>query len=293
MNFTPNFAGIINALKYIIDNGVALGGGGGGGSGGGATATKQDEQISLLNLLVPDVEEIRGRLPQVNGKVSVENSLAPITEITGLSADTISANLLPPTDVSSYAYASLQVFGTFNAVYAFQGSNNGVNWENINIESKGGVDVGYFDFAPRIITFPINTKYIKIYLSSYTSGNVQGHLILYKNSPASNQFSGVVRTTGTSLVSTAKPNTVVTPVQNQVISSTPTIIYSNANRKGLTIYNPLSFDVFLDYTTVSSTSYATKINPDKYFELPYGFVGDIQIACASGNTGTIFIRELL
>lgn len=80
MNFTPNFAGIISALKYIIENGISGSGGGNGGGGSSATATKQDEQTAKLTNLEADVEEIRGNfLSTTNlltgGIVNINNSI--------------------------------------------------------------------------------------------------------------------------------------------------------------------------------------------------------------------------
>lgn len=146
MNFTPNFAGIINALKYIIENGIAGSGGSGGSGGGGATSQKQEEQTQLIT----------------------------------------------------------------------------------------------------------------------------------------NLFS--------------KPTQVNTGIPNPLpISSTVSTIPANPSRKGLTIYNPLAFDIFVGFqATVSDTSYAVKLSQDyPYYETPYNYTGIVSVVCSTGNNGNISVRELI
>ncbi|MBW4598936.1 MAG: hypothetical protein KME29_04810 [Calothrix sp. FI2-JRJ7] len=95
-----------------------------------------------------------------------------------------------------------------------------------------------------------------------------------------------------------KPSTINTNIPNSFpVSSTASVIALNNDRKGLTISNPLAFDIFVGFqSTVSSTSYAVKIPPSDsygYWEAPYNYVGIISIATATGNSGNIFVRELI
>lgn len=92
------------------------------------------------------------------------------------------------------------------------------------------------------------------------------------------------------------PTTVNTAISNPFpISSTASIIASNSDRKGLTIYSPLNFDIFVGFqNSVSSTSYAVRLTPEfNYYELPYSYKGIVSIASASGNIGIILVRELI
>lgn len=78
------------------------------------------------------------------------------------------------------------------------------------------------------------------------------------------------------------------------VSSTASVIPLNPQRKGLTIYNPLSFDIFVGFrSTVSNTSYAVKIPQDFYWEAPYWYTGIISIASSGANAGNIQVRELV
>lgn len=78
------------------------------------------------------------------------------------------------------------------------------------------------------------------------------------------------------------------------VSSTGATIAANISRKGLTIYNPLSFEIFVGFqSTVSSSSYAVKLFADDYWEVPYKYTGIISIASAGTNTGNILVRELI
>lgn len=97
-------------------------------------------------------------------------------------------------------------------------------------------------------------------------------------------------------VNIIKPTTINTGVANPwTVSSTVSSVPANSNRKGLTIYNPLSFDVFVGVqNTVSSNSFLVKLTQDfNYYEFPYNYVGDVFIVCASGNTGNVYVREFI
>lgn len=82
-DYTPNFAGVIDALKTIIQVGIA--GGGGGGNAGSASAENQQTEITRLT-------EVRDRFPinLVSDRLKVD---LPITAATDASLQQIITNL--------------------------------------------------------------------------------------------------------------------------------------------------------------------------------------------------------
>ncbi|HIK04597.1 MAG TPA: hypothetical protein IGS40_07780 [Trichormus sp. M33_DOE_039] len=84
-----------------------------------------------------------------------------------------------------------------------------------------------------------------------------------------------------------------TELTNSLSTTASNPIAANSNRKGLTIWNTLSVDVFVDATdTVSSSNYQFKLGANSYYEMPVPiYTGALWIATASGS-GSIEIREL-
>lgn len=127
------------------------------------------------------------------------------------------------------------------------------------------------------------------------------------NFPATQAVSGTVAISNSSFeiandignpipVSTISSTTINTGISNPFsVSSAVSNIAANSNRKGLTIYSPLAFDIFIGVqNTVSSSSYLVKLTQDfNYYEFPYGYTGGVSIVCASGNTGNIHVREFI
>jgi len=78
------------------------------------------------------------------------------------------------------------------------------------------------------------------------------------------------------------------------LSTTATqILAANSNRKGLTVYNPLSSTVYLDGTNaVSTSSYLIPLPPNYYYEFPYNYQGALWGILASG-AGSVQVREFI
>lgn len=266
MNFTPNFAGIINALKHIIENGIA-GSSGGGGSGSDASAANQ---ITQTNELIA----IKNRLP-ANGALSEGNDIDSTSIPTGgsgargwLSAiwklindkipNTIS-NLIPVLaenpapleivgsasanntdifsgDVSQYRFASIQVGGTFVATVSFQVSNDGNNWvANTMYNVSASTSFSGGATSPAIFAGVVSGKFFRVRITAYTSGIVSLNLLLYKNPPNNTSSAGLVATTGTTTVS-GNVTSVGTVIHDAVLSGSvaPTIIGASARTANYT-----------------------------------------------------------
>ena len=93
---------------------------------------------------------------------------------------------------------------------------------------------------------------------------------------------------------TTKETRSATPAQSSVAGSATnvTLLASNANRLGATIYNDSTAVLYLKLgATASTTSFTQKMQPDGYYEVPFGYTGIIDGLWASA-TGNARITEL-
>lgn len=78
---------------------------------------------------------------------------------------------------------------------------------------------------------------------------------------------------------------------NDTASST-TLLASNANRIGASIYNDSTVILYLKLgATASTTSFTTKLRPEDYYEVPFGYTGIIDGIWASDASGAARIVE--
>ena len=86
----------------------------------------------------------------------------------------------------------------------------------------------------------------------------------------------------------------ITPSTAQIASSASniTLASSNTSRLGLSIFNDSTQSLYVKLgTTASSTSYTVQIAAGGYYELPYGYIGNIDGIWASAN-GNAYVTEL-
>lgn len=91
-----------------------------------------------------------------------------------------------------------------------------------------------------------------------------------------------------------KEKRAATPTQTSVAASASsvTVIASNANRLGATVYNDSTVDLYLKLgATASTTSFTVKMAAASYYEVPFGYTGIIDGIWASA-TGNARITEL-
>lgn len=76
------------------------------------------------------------------------------------------------------------------------------------------------------------------------------------------------------------------------VASATTLRASNANRLGLTIYNDSTAILYVKLGTgVTTSSFSVKLHPDDYYEVPFGYTGDVEGIWASA-TGSARVSEL-
>ena len=114
-------------------------------------------------------------------------------EQASLSAGVLNADLVPSTDVSAYKWLSIHITGTYSGTLSFQGSNDGVNFVAIPLLSHNQTN-GTFATSTTstgiVYHGPVFFKYVRIRMTSYTSGTATGTLELY-TSPTAAQSLGV------------------------------------------------------------------------------------------------------
>lgn len=92
---------------------------------------------------------------------------------------------------------------------------------------------------------------------------------------------------------TITPVTSSTATASTVAASTTsvTILASNSSRKGATIQNNGTGTLYLEMgPTATTTSYLAPVYPGGYFELPFGYIGQIS-GIWSSTGGSAFVRE--
>ncbi len=94
-------------------------------------------------------------------------------------------------------------------------------------------------------------------------------------------------------VTTSFPTTNTTATASTSASSitTVTLVPANSIRKGLTIWNNSTANLYLDFGINPTTSnYAVKVTPGGYYELPFFYVGAVNGVWDSAN-GSAMIRD--
>jgi hypothetical protein len=70
------------------------------------------------------------------------------------------------------------------------------------------------------------------------------------------------------------------------------LVSSNPARKGITIWNNSTANLYIDFgANPSTSSFAVKISADGYYELPYSYTGSIGAIWDAAN-GSALVREL-
>jgi hypothetical protein len=89
---------------------------------------------------------------------------------------TINNDILSSFDVERYKFVSLQLSGTWVGTVSFQGSNdNGTFYPVATSDPSGGLTTGDTSTTTnRIVKIPTTFKYLRVRVTAYSSGTVQG-----------------------------------------------------------------------------------------------------------------------
>lgn len=125
---------------------------------------------------------LRGSGP--TGTLAISGSF---TEQASLTAAALNAFLVPATDVSGYKWASLHVTGTYSGTLTFQASNDNVNWSVVTGRRSDTLMTSSTTTGTnQIWSIPLAARYLRVQMTSYSSGTATGTLELYTQSPAYN-----------------------------------------------------------------------------------------------------------
>jgi len=112
------------------------------------------------------------------------------TEQASLTAGSLNADLVASTDVSAYKWVSIHVIGTYSGTLTFQASNDNSNWINIllyRIDSANSLNASATTTLTNVIfAGQVQYRYLRIRMTSYTSGTAQGTLELYTQATSFN-----------------------------------------------------------------------------------------------------------
>lgn len=135
-------------------------------------------------------ELVGGLNPSGNGqaiKVDANGNLLTstkggFTELAGLSAAALNADLVPATDVAGYRWASLHVNSSaFSGTLTIQGSNDNSSWVTVNAgQVFNSIGITTTVNSPNsIVAIPLSFRYLRVRMTSYSSGTAQAVLELY------------------------------------------------------------------------------------------------------------------
>lgn len=113
--------------------------------------------------------------------------------------------------------------------------------------------------------------------------------------PVSGTFWQATQPVSLAATVTTKETRSGTPTQTSVndTASSTTLIASNANRLGATVFNDSTVVLYLKLgATASTTSFSIKLDPSDYYEIPFGYTGVVDGIWASDASGAARITEL-
>jgi hypothetical protein len=83
-----------------------------------------------------------------------------------------------------------------------------------------------------------------------------------------------------------------TPTTVASSATSVTILAANSNRKGTTIWNDSTANLFIEFGATATTSaFIAKLSPSGYYETPFRYTGVISGIWSSAN-GNALVREL-
>jgi len=162
---------------------------------GGTQQTKLTDGTNIANILKND-----GTAAGQNAQFTA----GAFKEMGSLTAGSLNADLVASVDVANYRWFCLQITGTWSGTLTFQGSNDGSTWGSL---------LAYQLNAPTFLTSTVTannimhgaltTRFLRVRMTSYSSGTANGTLELYTVSPANLQFVNAQLAGGTNSIGSA------------------------------------------------------------------------------------------
>jgi len=212
------------------------------------------------------------------------------------SVTAINNDLIASLDVSAYKFVSLQLIGTWEGTVQFQGSNDNGTFVPLTVQNMGVILSPYVLSATEkgIFTVPISMKFLRVRVTAFTSGSVQGVAFGYKELNTNGQISAVGTVTGTVSVGNfpaASPISAATSSIAIGAGSTPLIPLFILGAAGAVNVNSVSIrDVPAILRTVVFTNYAATARHFKLYNtasVPVAGAGTPIIVCSLPAGGTL------
>ena len=105
----------------------------------------------------------------------------------------VSNDIIDSLDVSSYAFISLQLTGTWSGTVQFEGSNDNGTFDPVVSQDMGEATVPYVSSTAStgIFKIPTSFKYLRVRVTAYSSGIVTGTALAYKIDSNTGQISAI------------------------------------------------------------------------------------------------------
>lgn len=145
-----------------------------------------DQTVPVSNASLTTIATNTGRIPVQGAAVTANSTPVNIAsdqtvntrgvslEITN-SITAVNGDVIPSTDVSMYKWLSIQITGTFNATVSWQASNDNATWVSVtSLSPLSTIGPGVSTTGTGIFTFPIQYRYFRARVTTYTSGTVTG-----------------------------------------------------------------------------------------------------------------------
>ena len=238
-----------------------------------------------------------GQATMANSKpvvIASDQSTVPtkgnFTEQTSLSAGSLNADLVASTDVSAYKWFSLQILGTFTGTLTFQGSNDNSNWVSIPVNDLASNVMSTTKTTTGIVHAPIAFRYLRIRMTSYTSGTATGVLQLY-TSPASllgvtpNSATGSGVPANAFYIGVRDTNSNLQPLYNDSVGDAqPGLVVAPRLKNGELQRAPTTFKTFSGTVITSETTIWTPAAGKKFRLMGY-------VITQTATTGDITVRD--
>jgi hypothetical protein len=107
------------------------------------------------------------------------------------SVTVINNDLIASFDASEYSYISLQLTGAWVGAVSFQSSNDNGTFEDIVVQNVGDIVEPYRKESTvnSLVKIPILAKYLRVRVTSYVSGIIEGSAFAYENDIHTGQIS--------------------------------------------------------------------------------------------------------
>jgi hypothetical protein len=147
---------------------------------------------SSTDLATVDATSKAIRVTNYNADGSVVDTTVPIS-IAVNPVTVVNNDIIASFDVSAYKFVSLQLTGTWVGEVKFQGSNDNGTFEDIVVQNTGDVLTPYVLSMAAVggVKIPVLFKFLRVRVTAYTSGTVEGTAFGLKEDANTGQISSV------------------------------------------------------------------------------------------------------